>query len=191
MAQDTIGFLEAVVGGPAHLVGWSGGGIIALIVASRRPDLVEKMVAISANFNNVSAVDPEQVEALRGTPADSPEWAFPRSLYESTSPDGPGHWPVVFEKTKAMVMGDLSIEPKELGQITAPTLVVAADDDIIRLEHSIELCRSIPDAQLAIVPGTSHMLVMEKPDHVTRLILDFLGNEPTPTMMPIRRNHEG
>ena len=40
MAADTIGFLETVVGGPAHLVGFSDGGIVALIVAMTRPDLV-------------------------------------------------------------------------------------------------------------------------------------------------------
>lgn len=51
MAADTIGFLEAVVEGAAHLVGWSDGGIIGLIVATRRPDLVRKLVPISANFD--------------------------------------------------------------------------------------------------------------------------------------------
>ena len=44
MADETVGVLEAVVGGPAHLVGWSDGGIIALLVALRRPDLVRKLV---------------------------------------------------------------------------------------------------------------------------------------------------
>lgn len=64
---------------------------------------------------------------------------------------------------------------------------MAADDDMIRLEHTIELYRSIPGAQLAIVPGASHMLVLEKPDVVSGLILHFLRNDPAPTMMPIRR----
>lgn len=50
MAEDTVDFLERVVRGPAHLVGWSDGGIVALLVALARPDLVRKVVAIGANF---------------------------------------------------------------------------------------------------------------------------------------------
>ena len=44
MAVETIGVLEQVVGGPAHLVGWSDGGIVALLVALDRPYLVHKHV---------------------------------------------------------------------------------------------------------------------------------------------------
>lgn len=187
-AEDTIGFIEAIIGGPAHLVGWSGGGNVALMAAARRPDLVNKLVVISANFDNVSASDPEIVEGFRSTPADAPDFAFLRSLYESVAPEGPEHWPIVFEKIREMAMNyEPSINPKERGQISAPTLVLSSDDDIVRLEHTIELYRSIPNAQLAIVPGTSHTLVMEKPDAVAGLIIDFLTNDPSPTMMPIRR----
>jgi pimeloyl-ACP methyl ester carboxylesterase len=83
------------------------------------------------------------------------------------------------------------IPPSELQRIAAPTLVVASDDDIVSLDHTIELLGSIPNAQLAIVPGTSHFLTMEKPDVVNRLILDFIQNDPSPTMMPIRRADPG
>ena len=51
MAQDTIAFLEKTVGGPARLVGYSAGGTVALRVAMRRPDLVERLVLISAVYD--------------------------------------------------------------------------------------------------------------------------------------------
>src|SRR3954452_25028325 len=51
MATEAIGVLEQVVGGQAHLVGWSDGGIIALFVAMRRPELIHRIVAIAANFH--------------------------------------------------------------------------------------------------------------------------------------------
>jgi pimeloyl-ACP methyl ester carboxylesterase len=44
MAQDTITFLEQVVGGPAHLVGHSAGSNVTLVVALRRPDLARRVV---------------------------------------------------------------------------------------------------------------------------------------------------
>ncbi|MEU1256299.1 alpha/beta fold hydrolase [Streptomyces chartreusis] len=42
-------------------------------------------------------------------------------------------------------------------------------------------------SQLAVVPGTSHALPMEKPAEVNRIVLDFLAHEPITTMMPVRR----
>jgi pimeloyl-ACP methyl ester carboxylesterase len=186
LAQDTIGFMQEKVRGRADLVGWSGGGNVGLIVAMKRPDLVRKLVLISANFD-VSGNEPAAFAGFASMTADGPESAFARSQYESTSPDGPEHWPAAFEKIKQMGMTDPTIEPKELGAVVAPTLVVAADDDVIRLEHTIELYRSIPNSQLAIVPGSSHALTLEKPDVINRLILDFLKSDPAPTLMPVRR----
>jgi pimeloyl-ACP methyl ester carboxylesterase len=45
----------------------------------------------------------------------------------------------------------------------------------------------MPNAELAVVPGTSHFLTREKPHLVNALLLDFLTREPVPTMAPIRR----
>lgn len=190
MATDTIGFLEAVADGPAHLVGWSDGGIIGLIVAMRRPDLVRKLVPISANFDTNGVPEEILSQFLAMTP-DSEGLAPLRSMYESTSPDGAEHWPVVVAKFLEMAAREPHIPPSELGQIEAPTLVLAGDDDLVSLEHTIELFGSIPNAELAIVPGTSHFLTLEKPDVVNRLILDFLQKDPSPTMMPLRRAGAG
>jgi pimeloyl-ACP methyl ester carboxylesterase len=65
---------------------------------------------------------------------------------------------------------------------------MAGDDDIARFEHTIELYDAIPDAQLAVIPGASHLVPLEKADLVNQLVLDFLAAEgPTTTMAPIRR----
>lgn len=186
MAEDTIGFLDQMVGGPTDLVGWSDGGIVGLIVAMRRPDLVNKLVAISANFD-YRGLAPEAVAQSEGMTADAEGMAYFRSNYEAMSPDGPEHWPVVVEKIVRMFATEPTIDPKDLAAISAPTLVIASDDDIMTLEHTVDLYRAIPNSQLAIVPGTSHALVLEKPDVIDRLILEFLSNEPGPTMIPIRR----
>ena len=67
------------------------------------------------------------------------------------------------------------------------TLVMAADDDLIHLEHLLALYRGIPNAELAIVPGTSHFNTQEKPALVNAMLIDFLTNDPVPTVAPIRR----
>jgi pimeloyl-ACP methyl ester carboxylesterase len=186
MAQDTIDFIETVVGQPAHLVGWSDGADVGLLVAIARPDLVRKLVLIGSNH-----LPPPEIPGAPN-PADSldpdnPGLAMFRGMYEAASPDGPEHWPVVLPKLAAMWSNEPRIPLEDLGRITAQTLVFAGDDDLVSLEHTIEQHRAIPGSELAIVPGTSHAVLMEKTELANRIILDFLVNDPVPTMMPIRR----
>jgi pimeloyl-ACP methyl ester carboxylesterase len=172
MSADMIGFLDAVVGGPAYLVGWSDGGVVGLLVAMARPDLVRKLVVIGTNFDT-SGLTPEAMEGFRTLSADSDDLAMLREPYQAVTPDGPGHWPAVVAKFKEMVSTQPAITVEQLGRITAPTLVVVGDDDIVTLDHTSTLFRAIPNSELAVVPGTSHFLTMEKPDLVNRLVLDF------------------
>jgi pimeloyl-ACP methyl ester carboxylesterase len=190
MATDTVGFLDKVVGGPAHVVGWSDGGIVGLLVAIARPDLVRKLVTIGSNYD-IAGVAPEVVEMFASATPDSADMAMFRGLYEMHSPDGPEHWPVVFGKFVEMVLGEPHIPVAELARISAPTLVIAGDDDMVTLEHTVALYRAIPTTELAVVPGASHAVPMEKPELVNRIALDFLENEPMATMLPIRRATTG
>ena len=186
MAADTIAFLTALGGGPAHLLGWSDGGIVGLLVAMARPDLIRKLVVIGTNYDFAGVV-PEAMEVFASLRAGSDDLAMLRTPYEAVSPDGPEHWPVIVAKFKAMVTTQPTISIQQLGGITASTLVVVGDDDIVTLEHTVSLFRAIPNSELAVVPGTSHFAAMEKPELVNRLVLDFLQRDPAPTFMPLRR----
>ena len=194
MAADTVAFLTALVDGPAHLVGWSDGGIVGLLVAMARPDLVRKLVVIGTNYD-ISGMVPEVVEGFASLRADSDDMAMFRTPYEAASPDGPEHWPVVVAKFKEMVATQPTLSAEQLSGITASTLVIVGDDDIVTFEHTVSLFRAIPNSELAVVPGTSHFVAMEKPDIANRLVLDFLQTEPVDTYWPIRRassaDHEG
>jgi pimeloyl-ACP methyl ester carboxylesterase len=185
MANDTIDFLTSVIGGPAHLVGWSDGGIVALLVAIARPDLVRKIAVTGANFKPAPQIG--MAEMLDHLSADAPDMAMFRAMYEAASPDGPEHWPIVVGKLAEMYRTEPDIPIEDLGRISAPTLVLVGDDDVVALEHTIELYRAIQNSELAVVPGTSHAHFMEKPSLVNRLVLDFLDNDPVPTMLPVRR----
>ena len=60
------------------------------------------------------------------------------------------------------------------------------DDDIVKVEHSAVLAATLPDAQLAVIPGSTHMAPLEKPDLVNRLILDFLSDHQPEKMLSLR-----
>ncbi|MFF0866278.1 alpha/beta fold hydrolase [Nonomuraea sp. NPDC003560] len=64
---------------------------------------------------------------------------------------------------------------------------MTADDDIVTLEQTLRMCRTLPAAQLAVVPRTSHLLLRERPELCVRLVGDFLTGTPAPAWMPVRR----
>jgi pimeloyl-ACP methyl ester carboxylesterase len=179
MAQDTIAFLDKLVGGPVRLVGYSAGATVALRVAVRRPDLVDRLVLISGAFNRDGMILRPSADA-----APPPQLV---AAYAEVSPDGAEHLPVVIAKIAKSVAEEPGLIVADLGAVACRALVMAGDDDIVTLEHTLALYRGLRDAELAIVPAASHLLLLEKPELCTRLVTDFLTTDSTPTMMPIRR----
>ena len=97
-----------------------------------------------------------------------------REAYERLSPDGPGHWPVVCEKIRQMLLREPEIPSETLARITTPTLLIGGDRDAIRLEHFLELYAAIPRSQLAILPDAPHELPVEEPQLVAELATRFI-----------------
>ncbi|MGI5205439.1 alpha/beta fold hydrolase [Spirillospora sp. CA-108201] len=158
MAQDVIAFLEQTVGGPARLVGYSAGGTVALRVAMRRPDLVERLVHVSAAYD---------LDGLIFKP--SADGEPPREIvdaYAEVSPDGCDHFPVVIGKIAHAAATEPGLDPAELGAVTTRTLVLAGDDDLVTLDHTVALYRALPDAELAVLPNASHLLLTEHAEAV-------------------------
>jgi pimeloyl-ACP methyl ester carboxylesterase len=180
MAGDTIAFLETVVGEPAHLAGCSDGAIVALLVALLRPDLIRRLVFIAGVFHR-DGWAPGVVDGDNAPPE------FLARLYSEVSPDGPAHYPAVVAKLAQMHSEGPTLTTTDVSQIGHRTLVMLGDDDEVTLEHAITLYRSLPDGELAVIPGTSHGLLVEKPALCNTIIIDFLTKDPVPTMAPIRR----
>ena len=76
--------------------------------------------------------------------------------YGRLSPDGPGHWPIVLGRLKPMWIAEPGFTNDELQRITAATLIIVGDGDIVTPEHAVEMFRTIPDAQLCVVPHAGH-----------------------------------
>lgn len=183
MAQDTIAFMTALGIDSAHLVGWSDGSLVGLLVALRRPELVRKLVLIG-QYVSLEGATPEGRELMaRFTPETLPPML--EHLYAAVSPDGPEHFRVVFDKMAPLWRNPTGIAVSDLAGVTAPTLVLLGDDDLLTIEHAAAVQRALPDSQLAVVPGASHALPMEKPELTNRLVLDFLADEQVPKMMAI------
>jgi pimeloyl-ACP methyl ester carboxylesterase len=174
MADDTIGYLDQEVDGAAHLVGWSDGAVVALLVAQRRPDLVRRMVLIGQYYNSSGRVPDSELDALLTSPE---AMTFLRAGYDPVSPDGPEHFTVVYDKTMKMLAAEPEIELATLSDVTAATLVLQGDRDEVTLEHSVAVVDALPHARLAVLPG-SHALPIELPGVVNALLVDFLRHGP-------------
>ena len=81
---------------------------------------------------------------------------------------------------------------RDLAEITTPVLVLVGDDDVATLAHTASLYESLPQGQLAVVPGTSHSVLKERPEECAALITRFLRQRlPVRTYAPIRRARVG
>jgi pimeloyl-ACP methyl ester carboxylesterase len=177
-AQHTIALIDALGVESTHIGGWSDGAIVALLVALRRPKLVRKLVLVD-----------QYIELAKG-----PEWIVPmfenwsaddappflRDAYNALSPDGPDHFAVVFEKLRQLWLSPTGVEVSDLAHISAPTLVLCGETGSFTFSHLADVTATLPDAQWAIVPGTSHALLWEKPHIANQLIADFLADEQVP-----------
>lgn len=181
MADDTIAFIDALGIGPAHVVGWSDGANVGMITAMRRPDLVRKLVLIGTGVNISGGKPWAQAMTEHFTAEHLPPMLIDE--YAALSPDGREHFPIVFDKLARAII-DTPQTLADLARISAPTLIMAGDDDLVSVEHEEAMRAAVQDGQLAIVPGTSHGLPLEKSELVARLILDFLADEQAPKFMP-------
>ena len=180
MAADTVAFLEELKIGRSHLVGHSDGANVALLVALSRPDLVDRLVLISGNFHYDGLAADLDLDELAAN-------EYLVDAYGQISPDGLDHFPVIAAKIFRMATTEPTLNAADLARVSARTLVMVGDDDMISAEHTLLLYRGIPDSELAVVPGTSHALIIEKPELCNRIILDFLTKDPVATFLPLRR----
>ncbi len=152
MADDLAALLDHLKTGPVNVLGWSDGGIEALLLGIRHPGKVKKIAAMAANLNpSEHALYPEfhdlvksMIEAIPPAQRDTPQGR--REL-----------------KVISMMLEEPNIDVKALEAITAPTLVLASDHDIVRDEHTVEIYHHIPNSQLAIFPNATHMISFDDP----------------------------
>jgi pimeloyl-ACP methyl ester carboxylesterase len=164
--NEAIKFIEEVIGEPVHLIGWSDGGIISLMVAIKRPDLVKSIVSIGTNFHYSAVPQFDEEPVIELTEEDRARW-------QSRSPDAPEMQEIIIRKAYEVWRSEPTMTTSDLKKIICPVLVLCGDDEPFSNQHTVELFESLPNAQLAIVPGTSHAVVKEKPETVQSIIKTF------------------
>ncbi len=156
MMEDTAALLERLKLRHVDIVGFSDGGILALMLAIRHPELVRRLVISGVNVAP-EGLNPQDLEQLRAT-----QISKPKTIDEKLS-----HlW--LTSPTEA----ELSLSL--LAKVAQPVLVISGDRDAITLEHTLKIFHALPDAELCVLPGTDHATFSGRAEWLNPIISAFL-----------------
>ncbi|MFI0794878.1 alpha/beta fold hydrolase [Micromonospora rubida] len=177
MADDVAALIRHLGLGETDVLGYSLGGGVALRVAIQHPDLVRRLVVVSAPCRRqgwypevLAAMDTQDErtgERMRGTP--------PHELYARVAPR-PQDWPALWVKTGELLRREYDWSA-EAAALALPTLLVFADADSIPVGHVAEFFGLLggghrdagwdgtdrPTSRLAVLPGLTHYDIVTSP----------------------------
>ena len=151
-------FLEKLNVPKTSILGWSDGGIIGLLFAIKHPEKVDRLVTSGANIFPKGVVHYDDMvksasELEKNTKSDQNDLAIDLNNLDLKYPN---------------------LNFSDLSAIQSKTLILAGDHDEIKSEHTLKIYESIPDAQLAILPNSSHSALIENSKLFNEIVLYFL-----------------
>ncbi len=173
-AEDVITLLKHLQIDQADFFGESFGGITAMLIAIRRPELVRRVVTYGSPFGKFEDAYPlESLGQLMTLTADHRSVQYQRECYQRVAAD-PKKWLTLFAKFTTRQWKGFSRD--ELKSVKAPVLIAAGDHDVLgaHLEHQLETYRLIPNAQLAVIPDAGHFVLNDDPEKLLPIVGTFL-----------------
>ncbi len=156
MMQDTAALLQQLRLRQLDVIGFSDGGILALMLAVRHPQLVRRLVISGVNVAP-EGLNADQLQALRAAQTDKPR--------------------TVDEKLAQLWLSsptEQELNLTLLSMIRQPVLVISGDRDAITLEHTLQIFHALPNAELCVLPGTDHGTFSGRPEWLNPIIEHFL-----------------
>ena len=184
MADDVAAFIQSLGLTRPLVCGYSDGGQIALEIGMRYPGLTAALVVGAAwyrlsetylnvirslGFEGPGVMNIEQIEKV--APDTVRQWQT-----EHSRPNDPDYWQTLLKQISTMWWTPLDYTAEDFHKISEPVLVLIGDrDGIIEIEQAFEMYRLIPNAELAILPNTTHMSAISATSNLlTEVALDFL-----------------
>jgi pimeloyl-ACP methyl ester carboxylesterase len=149
-ADDVAALMNHLYVERATVLGFSNGGTVALQVAIRHPQKVERLIVASANYSKAGMYPWFWDFMKNGSFADMPQ--VYKDEYLKIDPRQEGLFTMYERDSRRMIQFE-DIPDERIQAIEAPTFVVAGDKDVVRPEHAIDLSRLVKYGRLCILPG--------------------------------------
>jgi pimeloyl-ACP methyl ester carboxylesterase len=184
MADDVAAALPQLGIEHTDVFGYSMGSNVALQFAIRHPELLRKLVLASVSYN-MNGVHPGLMEGLAEMKPEMMHGSPWHEEYLRIAPH-PEDFAKLFAKKTQMDQQTQDIPAETIRGIRSPTLLIIGDSDFIRPEHAVEMFRllgggvfgdtpvGLPNSQLAILPGTSHVSLVSRVELLIPIINSFL-----------------
>ena len=156
MMEDTAALLQKINLKKVDLVGFSDGGILALMLAIRHPELVRRLVISGVNVSP-EGLNVDDLEELRAHQPSQPTTIEEKLAHLWLSS------PTETELSLAL-----------LATIKQPVLLISGDRDAITLEHTLQIYHALPKAELCVLPGTDHATFSGRSEWLNPIISAFL-----------------
>ncbi len=183
-AEDTTALLRHLKIEQADFFGYSSGGAVALEIALRSPVLVRKLIMAGGTSYRRDGFYPELLAAGKVMKPEDLDGSPFQQEYANIAPQ-PEHWHRLVAKIADLdrTIGDRSHET--IQSVKAPALLIIGDSDIVRPEHVVEMFRllgggvvgdlvGLPHSQLAVLPGTTHVTLVDRAEWLASMITAFL-----------------
>ncbi|MCB9252025.1 MAG: alpha/beta hydrolase [Flavobacteriales bacterium] len=166
MADDWLALYKHLEIESAYLLGWSDGGILALLMAIRSPDKVKAMVCMGSNTR------PRQ-EAMNKINSTMIVKALEDAFHKSEHENEDGFWARKFQQLQ-LLYDQPEIPWEALEEIKCPALILAGEKDSIKKEHTEKIANTIPGAKCFIFEGMDHYMPVSQPDEYNLKVHEFL-----------------
>ncbi len=174
MASMYSEFIDKLDLESVYVIGYSDGGIVAMLLAAQRPDKVQKIVISGAN-TNMCGIKPEVLESLQQLSPEiietyNKEWL---TAYQSKSPEK-DNWKKYIDDMKKMYAIEEIISPEILAQIKSQVLVVYGDKMLLNW-NTVWKSRAIAGSEFCILPDTPHEVFSTKPALINKIVINFFN----------------
>ena len=187
LADDVAALLNYLKLPRADLIGYSMGGAVAMQCAIRHPNKVRKVVIISSTFRSDGAVAGAR-ESISKLTADDFKGSTLDTEYMKLSPT-PNDFPKLVRRLVATASKPYDLGADKLRANKTPMFFIHGDADGIRLAHIAEMFRlkggethgdmgPRSASRLAILPGTTHVTLMQRMSIIVPMVNDFLDAKP-------------
>jgi pimeloyl-ACP methyl ester carboxylesterase len=191
MADDVAGAIQELGFESADLFGYSMGAGVALRVAIHHPEVIRKLILASVTYT-FSGIQPGLMEGLGNM---KPEMMYGSPWHDEYMriASHPENFSKLFAKKTEMDRQTQDLLAESIQAIKSPTLLIIGDSDLVRPEHAVEMFRllgggvfgdtpaGLPDSQLAVLPGTSHVSLASRTELLIPMINSFL-DKPMPAV---------